>query len=107
MIFFSNLKFIAPTDISDYQGVKFDPQTGSTLHIELARSNSRRKPKPGILLVYKKYKSEFFYFLLQWLKFINDWYPCPEAYVVIDKRSIATKDDQDSSDDGNDPSDTL
>ncbi|CAA0821128.1 RNA-binding (RRM/RBD/RNP motifs) family protein [Striga hermonthica] len=28
-------------------GVKFDPQTGSTLHIELARSNSRRKHKPG------------------------------------------------------------
>ncbi|KAI6690134.1 hypothetical protein NL676_026962 [Syzygium grande] len=28
-------------------GVKFDPQTGSTLHIELARSNSRRKRKPG------------------------------------------------------------
>ncbi|XP_073310559.1 uncharacterized protein [Primulina huaijiensis] len=29
------------------QGVKFDPQTGSTLHIELARSNSTRKIKPG------------------------------------------------------------
>lgn len=28
-------------------GVKFDPQSGSTLHIELARSNSRRKNKPG------------------------------------------------------------
>ncbi|PON48123.1 Splicing factor-like protein [Parasponia andersonii] len=28
-------------------GVKFDPQTGSILHIELARSNSRRKRKPG------------------------------------------------------------
>lgn len=28
-------------------GVKFDPQTGSTLHIELARSNSTRKIKPG------------------------------------------------------------
>ncbi|KAL6559957.1 hypothetical protein OROGR_005074 [Orobanche gracilis] len=28
-------------------GVKFDPQTSSTLHIELARSNSRRKHKPG------------------------------------------------------------
>ncbi|EPS65567.1 hypothetical protein M569_09212 [Genlisea aurea] len=26
-------------------GVKFDPQTGSTLHVELARSNSRRNPK--------------------------------------------------------------
>ncbi|KAI7750665.1 hypothetical protein M8C21_029509 [Ambrosia artemisiifolia] len=52
-------------------GVKFDPQTGSTLHIELARSNSRRKNKPG-----------------------------PGAYVVIDKRSTATKDDQQSSDDG-------
>lgn len=30
------------------QGVKFDPQTGSTLHIEVARSNSRRKDRPGI-----------------------------------------------------------
>ncbi|KAJ1420295.1 RNA-binding domain superfamily [Sesbania bispinosa] len=39
-------------------GVKFDPQTGSVLHIELARSNSRRKRKPG-----------------------------GGAYVVIDKRS--------------------
>ncbi|EYU21388.1 hypothetical protein MIMGU_mgv1a012396mg [Erythranthe guttata] len=29
------------------QGVKFDPETGLTLHIELARSNSRRKHKPG------------------------------------------------------------
>ncbi|XP_057772033.1 uncharacterized protein LOC130991687 isoform X2 [Salvia miltiorrhiza] len=28
-------------------GVKFDPQSGSTLHIELARSNSRRKLTPG------------------------------------------------------------
>ncbi|PWA62835.1 RNA-binding (RRM/RBD/RNP motifs) family protein [Artemisia annua] len=54
-------------------GVKFDPQTGSTLHIELARSNSRRKNKPG-----------------------------PEAYVVIDKRSKARKDDQGSSDEGGD-----
>lgn len=55
-------------------GVKFDPQTGSTLHIEVARSNSRRKNKPG-----------------------------PEAYVVIDKRSKrARKDDQGSSDEGGD-----
>ncbi|KAL8226194.1 hypothetical protein R6Q57_018751 [Mikania cordata] len=52
-------------------GVKFDPQTSSTLHIELARSNSRRKNKPGA-----------------------------GAYVVIDKRSTAAKDDQESSDDG-------
>ncbi|KAI3670533.1 hypothetical protein L1987_87871 [Smallanthus sonchifolius] len=52
-------------------GVKFDPQTGSTLHIELARSNSRRKNKPG-----------------------------SEAYVVIDKRSTTSKDGQESSDDG-------
>ncbi|XP_062087665.1 protein WHI4 isoform X2 [Humulus lupulus] len=28
-------------------GVKFDPQSGYILHIELARSNSRRKRKPG------------------------------------------------------------
>ncbi|XP_016505372.1 uncharacterized protein LOC107823257 [Nicotiana tabacum] len=28
-------------------GVEFDPQTGSTLHIELARSNSRRVQVPG------------------------------------------------------------
>lgn len=31
-----------------FQGVKFDPQTGSVLHIEMARSNSRRKRKPGM-----------------------------------------------------------
>ncbi|KAK4758581.1 hypothetical protein SAY87_019882 [Trapa incisa] len=28
-------------------GVKFDPETGSTLHIELAKTNSRRKHHPG------------------------------------------------------------
>ncbi|KAF4362074.1 hypothetical protein F8388_023926 [Cannabis sativa] len=28
-------------------GVKFDPQTGYILHIELAKTNSRRKRKPG------------------------------------------------------------
>ncbi|PRQ51294.1 putative nucleotide-binding alpha-beta plait domain-containing protein [Rosa chinensis] len=53
-------------------GVKFDPQTGSLLHIELARSNSRRKRKPG-----------------------------SGAYVVIDKRSKKEDDNQGtSSDDG-------
>lgn len=35
-----------------FQGVKFDPQTGSVLHIELARSNSRRKRKPGIAILF-------------------------------------------------------
>ncbi|KAG4399242.1 hypothetical protein AAZX31_08G192400 [Glycine max] len=49
-------------------GVKFDPQTGSVLHIELARSNSRRKRKPG-----------------------------SGAYVVIDKRSKGEPDLQGSS----------
>ncbi|ESQ48632.1 hypothetical protein EUTSA_v10021259mg [Eutrema salsugineum] len=33
--------------MNELNGVKFDPQTGSTLHIELARSNSRRKERPG------------------------------------------------------------
>lgn len=36
--------------LDDRQGVKFDPQSGSVLHIELARSNSRRKRKPGIYI---------------------------------------------------------
>ena len=40
------------------QGVKFDPQTGSSLHIDLARSNSRRKNKPGSMV--------FFYFFFFW-----------------------------------------
>ncbi|KAK2366324.1 RNA-binding (RRM/RBD/RNP motifs) family protein [Trifolium repens] len=53
-------------------GVKFDPQSGSVLHIELARSNSRRKRKPG-----------------------------GGAYVVIDKRSKGEANVQgSSSDDG-------
>lgn len=34
---------------NDGQGVKFDPQSGSVLHIELARSNSRRKRNIGIV----------------------------------------------------------
>ncbi|WZY95616.1 U2 small nuclear ribonucleoprotein B'' isoform X1 [Brassica napus] len=33
--------------MNELNGVKFDPQTGSTLHIEVARSNSRRKERPG------------------------------------------------------------
>ncbi|KAK4427312.1 RNA-binding protein with multiple splicing 2 [Sesamum alatum] len=58
-------------------GVKFDPQTGSTLHIELARSNSRRKHKPG-----------------------------SGPYVVIDKRTTADNDAKESSsDDGDSDSD--
>ncbi|KAK4267331.1 hypothetical protein QN277_024125 [Acacia crassicarpa] len=53
-------------------GIKFDPQAGSVLHIELARSNSRRKRKPGL-----------------------------GAYAVIDKRSKGQDDTQaSSSDDG-------
>ncbi|KAK7294330.1 hypothetical protein RJT34_17219 [Clitoria ternatea] len=54
-------------------GVKFDPQTGSVLHIELARSNSRRKRKPG-----------------------------GGAYVVIDKRSKGEPDAHGSSSDDGD-----
>ncbi|XVF26937.1 hypothetical protein REPUB_Repub14bG0063300 [Reevesia pubescens] len=53
-------------------GVKFDPQAGSVLHIELARSNSRKKRKPG-----------------------------SGPYVVIDKRTKASANTQEtSSDDG-------
>ncbi|XVE51957.1 hypothetical protein DITRI_Ditri02bG0081700 [Diplodiscus trichospermus] len=53
-------------------GVKFDPQAGSVLHIELARSNSRRKRKAG-----------------------------SGPYVVIDKRTKASANTlETSSDDG-------
>lgn len=54
-------------------GVKFDPQTGSILHIELARSNSRRKRKPGA-----------------------------GAYVVIDNRRKRAGDAQEASSDADD-----
>ncbi|KAK6124955.1 hypothetical protein DH2020_041300 [Rehmannia glutinosa] len=57
-------------------GVKFDPQTGSTLHIELARSNSRRKHKPG-----------------------------SGPYVVIDKRTKSDTDARESSSDDDGDSD--
>uniref|UniRef100_A0A2P2JCF2 RRM domain-containing protein n=2 Tax=Rhizophora mucronata TaxID=61149 RepID=A0A2P2JCF2_RHIMU len=58
-------------------GVKFDPQAGSTLHIELARSNSRRKRKPG-----------------------------SGAYVVIDMRTKTKSNAQEASnDDGDSDSD--
>ncbi|GFY97155.1 prenylated RAB acceptor 1.F4 [Actinidia rufa] len=59
-------------------GVKFDPQTSSVLHIELARSNSRRQRKPG-----------------------------SGAYVVIDKRTKATDDAQENSSDGDSETDEL
>ncbi|GKV36535.1 hypothetical protein SLEP1_g44656 [Rubroshorea leprosula] len=51
-------------------GVKFDPQNGSVLHIELARSNSRRKSGPG-----------------------------SGPYVVIDKRTKASENAQETSGD--------
>lgn len=57
-------------------GATFDPQTGSTLHIELARSNSRRRPRGT------------------------------GPYTVIDKRAKITNDDQEtSSNDGDGGSD--
>ncbi|XP_071723343.1 uncharacterized protein [Rutidosis leptorrhynchoides] len=43
--FFNHQSALAAMD--SLNGVKFDPQTGSTLHIELAQSDSRRKHKPG------------------------------------------------------------
>ncbi|KAL3824436.1 hypothetical protein ACJIZ3_020465 [Penstemon smallii] len=57
-------------------GAKFDPQTGSTLHIELARSNSTRKNKPG-----------------------------SGPYVVIDRRTKSDTVARDSSSDGDSDSD--
>ncbi|GMH14233.1 hypothetical protein Nepgr_016074 [Nepenthes gracilis] len=61
-------------------GVKFDPQVGSVLHIELARSNSRRKRKPGA-----------------------------GVYVVIDKRKRAKDDTHETSsdDDGDNENDNA
>ncbi|CAL5195613.1 unnamed protein product [Lathyrus oleraceus] len=68
--FFNNQAAMAA--LHDLNGVKFDPQSGSVLHIELARSNSRRKRKIG-----------------------------GGAYVVIDKRSKGEANVQGaSSDDG-------
>lgn len=62
----------AVTALQALDGVKFDPQAGSILHVELARSNSRRKRKPGI-----------------------------GPYFVIDKRRRpGDDDDETSSDDG-------
>ncbi|KAL3528636.1 hypothetical protein ACH5RR_007958 [Cinchona calisaya] len=57
-------------------GVKFDPQTGSCLHIELARSNSRRKNKPG-----------------------------SGPYIVIDKRTKSSNDAHETSSDDGDSDD--
>ncbi|KAH9625305.1 hypothetical protein KSS87_011323 [Heliosperma pusillum] len=57
-------------------GVQFDPQDGTVLHVDLARSNSRRKRKSG-----------------------------SGPYVVIDKRRKATNDAEEmSSEDGNNES---
>lgn len=58
----------------------FDPETGATLHIELARSNSRKRPRGGA------------------------------AYLIIDKRTRVQKDENDWNHDGDvgsdEPSDT-
>lgn len=56
----------------------FDPETGATLHIELARSNSRKRPRGGA------------------------------PYMIIDKRTRVHEDDENAwSNDGDDePSDT-
>ncbi|KNA13750.1 hypothetical protein SOVF_113640 [Spinacia oleracea] len=63
--------------LQSLDGVKFDPQAGSVLHIELARSNSRRKHNPG-----------------------------SGPYVVIDKRKKSSDNAEDtSSDDGDNESD--
>ncbi|KAK3220177.1 hypothetical protein Dsin_014147 [Dipteronia sinensis] len=43
--FFNHQSAIAA--MHSLNGVKFDPQAGSVLHIELARSNSRKKRNPG------------------------------------------------------------
>ncbi|KAJ0076416.1 hypothetical protein Patl1_33477 [Pistacia atlantica] len=60
-----------------HEAVKFDPQNGSVLHIELARSNSRKKRKPG-----------------------------GGAYVVIDKRTkVAANAQETSSADGDSDTD--
>ncbi|XP_011007087.1 PREDICTED: U2 small nuclear ribonucleoprotein B'' isoform X2 [Populus euphratica] len=66
--FFNHQSAIAA--LHSLNGVKFDPQSGSTLHIELARSNSRRKRKPG-----------------------------SGAYVVIDKRTKKPSDAHETSSD--------
>nr|DAD44454.1 TPA_asm: hypothetical protein HUJ06_002684 [Nelumbo nucifera] len=63
----------AMTALHALNGVTFDPQSGATLHIELARSNSRRKHPPG-----------------------------SGAYVIIDKRLKTESDAQETwSNDGN------
>ncbi|XP_072998795.1 uncharacterized protein [Typha latifolia] len=67
--------------MSALNGVVFDPEIGSTLHIELARSNSRRRPHGS------------------------------GAYIVIDKRAKVMNDEEDAwSNDGDggsdEPSDT-
>lgn len=60
-------------------GVKFDPQSGSVLHVELARTNSRRKNRPG-----------------------------SGPYVVIDNRTKESEDAQEtSSDDGEGETDEI
>ncbi|KAJ4717916.1 RNA-binding protein with multiple splicing [Melia azedarach] len=64
--FFNHQSAVAA--MHELNGVKFDPQTGSVLHIELARSNSRKKRKPG-----------------------------SGAYVVIDKRTKAASAAQETS----------
>ncbi|XP_042405304.1 uncharacterized protein LOC121995633 isoform X1 [Zingiber officinale] len=72
--FFSHQTAIAA--LSTLEGSIFDPETGATLHIELARSNSRKRSRGT------------------------------GAYTVIDRRLKVTNDDQDaSSDDGDGGSD--
>lgn len=97
-----------------FQGVKFDPQSGSALHIEMARSNSRRKRKPGMKFfivfqdVSKVYppKNTCYLWLFASTTLLRRWVSVSlltgsGAYVVIDNRNKAVGDAQESSGDGN------
>ncbi|KAK6911942.1 hypothetical protein RJ641_024035 [Dillenia turbinata] len=114
--FFNHQSAIAA--LHSLNGVKFDPQTGATLHIELARSNSRRKRGPGkgkIISKTSKWNNNNWKFrtkllpVLVWcfqfavLKSVDNVYLCTAggAYVVIDKRQKTRTDGREtSSDDG-------
>lgn len=79
--------------------MKFDPQAGSVLHIEMARSNSRKKWKPGVYS-FPDISGQISNLNCGQLANVYSFSTGSSAYVVIDQRTKAADTHETSSADG-------